>query len=213
MVLRTFTARRNTCVSVHVWPWVLQEWRPFSARRNTKSVSNNKCNTLASPQRPDGFCGPPSFLFTGYKDHFPGVNQVGYEVDHPNHLAPRLRMSGAVLLLPLYAFMAWTATSLLFNPLNAELNPIRHLLALVGARHIVHVSRLNPLPFSLLLRRMHKLKAWCQDEYLYLLACRSAHSTLPPPRPQWGGGLNSIYWQGWRVTWVFRRDVGGAFKF
>ena len=28
------------------------------------------------------------------------------------------------------------------NPLNAELNPIRHLLALVGARHIVHVSRI-----------------------------------------------------------------------
>ena len=30
-----------------------------------------------------------------------------------------------------------------FNPLNAELNPIRHLLALVGARHIVHVSRIR----------------------------------------------------------------------
>ena len=30
-----------------------------------------------------------------------------------------------------------------FNPLNAELNPIRHLLALVGARHIVHVSRVR----------------------------------------------------------------------
>ena len=29
------------------------------------------------------------------------------------------------------------------NPLNAELNPNRHLLALVGARHIVHVSRLR----------------------------------------------------------------------
>ena len=28
----------------------------------------------------------------------------------------------------------------LINPLNAELNPIRHLLALVGARHVVHVS-------------------------------------------------------------------------
>ena len=27
--------------------------------------------------------------------------------------------------------------------LNAELNPIRHLLALVGARHIVHVSRIR----------------------------------------------------------------------
>ena len=30
-----------------------------------------------------------------------------------------------------------------FNPLNAELYPIRHLLALVGARHIVHVSRMR----------------------------------------------------------------------
>ena len=33
--------------------------------------------------------------------------------------------------------------SVLINPLNAELNPIRHLLALVGARHIVHVSRVR----------------------------------------------------------------------
>ena len=30
-----------------------------------------------------------------------------------------------------------------FNPLNADLSPIRHLLALVGARHIVHVSRVR----------------------------------------------------------------------
>jgi hypothetical protein len=29
------------------------------------------------------------------------------------------------------------------NPLNAELNPIRHLLAFVGARHLVHVSRIR----------------------------------------------------------------------
>ena len=28
-----------------------------------------------------------------------------------------------------------------FNPLNAELNPICHLVALVGAHHILHVSR------------------------------------------------------------------------
>jgi hypothetical protein len=28
----------------------------------------------------------------------------------------------------------------IINPLNAELNPICHLLALVGARHILHVS-------------------------------------------------------------------------
>ena len=29
------------------------------------------------------------------------------------------------------------------KPLNAELNPIRHLLALAGAHHFVHVSRLR----------------------------------------------------------------------
>jgi len=30
-----------------------------------------------------------------------------------------------------------------FNPLNAELNPICHLLALLGARHILHISRIR----------------------------------------------------------------------
>jgi len=29
-----------------------------------------------------------------------------------------------------------------FNPLNAELNPICHLLALLGSHHILHVSRI-----------------------------------------------------------------------
>ena len=29
------------------------------------------------------------------------------------------------------------------NPLNAELNPIRHLLALLGAHHILHVNRIR----------------------------------------------------------------------
>ena len=37
------------------------------------------------------------------------------------------------LYIPLYCL----------NPLNAELNPICHLLALVGAHHIVHVSRVR----------------------------------------------------------------------
>ena len=29
------------------------------------------------------------------------------------------------------------------NPLNAELNPICHLLALLGAHHIFHISRIR----------------------------------------------------------------------
>jgi hypothetical protein len=32
---------------------------------------------------------------------------------------------------------------LALNPLNAELNPICHLLALLGAHHILHVSRIK----------------------------------------------------------------------
>jgi hypothetical protein len=37
----------------------------------------------------------------------------------------------------------WTvgSTPPYFNPLNAELTPICHLLALLGAHHILHVSR------------------------------------------------------------------------
>jgi len=30
-----------------------------------------------------------------------------------------------------------------FNPLNAEFNPICHLLALLGAHHILHISRIR----------------------------------------------------------------------
>jgi len=30
-----------------------------------------------------------------------------------------------------------------FNPLNSDLNPICHLLALLGAHHILHVSRIR----------------------------------------------------------------------
>jgi len=30
-----------------------------------------------------------------------------------------------------------------FNPLNAELNPICHLLALLGAHHVLYVSRIR----------------------------------------------------------------------
>jgi hypothetical protein len=30
-----------------------------------------------------------------------------------------------------------------FKPLNAELNPVCHLLALLGAHHILHVSRIR----------------------------------------------------------------------
>jgi len=41
-------------------------------------------------------------------------------------------------------------TLYMIKPLNAELNPIYHLLALLGAHHIFHVSglRVNCLPMQ-----------------------------------------------------------------
>jgi len=33
-------------------------------------------------------------------------------------------------------------STLLFNTLNAKLNPTCHLLALLGAHHILHISRI-----------------------------------------------------------------------
>jgi hypothetical protein len=46
-------------------------------------------------------------------------------------------------LSPYVGFQLQDLKRLLVNPLNAELNPTRHLLALVGARHIVHVGRIR----------------------------------------------------------------------
>jgi hypothetical protein len=35
-----------------------------------------------------------------------------------------------------------------FNPLNAELNPVCHLLALLGAHPILHISKIRVKPLS-----------------------------------------------------------------
>jgi len=43
----------------------------------------------------------------------------------------------------------------MFNPLNAEINPICHLLALLGAHHILHVSRIRVKNCPLQLRELH----------------------------------------------------------
>ena len=57
----------------------------------------------------------------------------------------RLEVSGAVR--PLYwpfgvkGLMVFPACKI--NPSNAELNPICYLLALLGSRHIFHVSRIR----------------------------------------------------------------------
>jgi hypothetical protein len=44
---------------------------------------------------------------------------------------------------PLINFIKYGETGSFFNPLNSKLNPICSLLALLGAHHILHVSRIR----------------------------------------------------------------------
>ena len=53
---------------------------------------------------------------------------------------------------------------MLFNPLNAELNPICYLLALLGAHHFLHVNRIRVK--SLILRL---LTSYIYMEHLFLM--------------------------------------------
>jgi hypothetical protein len=52
-----------------------------------------------------------------------------------------------VQVLPVHIMKSYTGsgviTAIILNPLNAELNPICHLLALLGAHLILHVNRIR----------------------------------------------------------------------
>jgi len=55
-------------------------------------------------------------------------------------------MKGKIKLMMMMMMMMTTSvltTDMQFNLLNAELNPICHMLALLGAHHILHVRRLR----------------------------------------------------------------------
>ena len=65
---------------------------------------------FSSPENADRLCGPHSLLFSGYCGKAAG----GMEFTTHFHLATR-RMSGALPLLPLYTFAAWTGNALHFT--------------------------------------------------------------------------------------------------
>jgi len=64
--------------------------------------------------------------------------EFGQSITHIVLLAYFSKNNSEVMDIPLTA-----KTPSLLNPLNAELNPICHLLALLGAHHILHVSRIR----------------------------------------------------------------------
>jgi hypothetical protein len=50
-----------------------------------------------------------------------------------------------------------------FNPLNTELNPICHFLALLGAHHILHVSRIRVKITEANHAHVHRFKTWKEN--------------------------------------------------
>ena len=55
------------------------------------------------------------------------------------------------------------------NPLNAELNPICYLLALLGAHHFLHVSRIRVKSLTLRLLMSYMYMYVCM--YIYMCVC------------------------------------------
>ena len=67
------------------------------------------------------------------------------------------------------------------NPLNVELNPICHLLALLGAHHILHISRI-------------RVKVLCyksEDRWFDLRWCHLNFSLTNSFRSHYGPGVDS----------------------
>jgi hypothetical protein len=69
--------------------------------------------SFCSPKCADQLWDPPSLLFDGYEVRSYSLSGWGMKLTTCVHLVLRLRMHGAVPLLPMYAFIAWTGTSLL----------------------------------------------------------------------------------------------------
>jgi hypothetical protein len=66
-----------------------------------------------SSNHPGRICwGPHTILFNGYRSSFPGVKHPGYMLNTHLHLGPRLRLSGAIPVFLIYAFLAWTGITL-----------------------------------------------------------------------------------------------------
>ena len=78
-----------------------------------------------------------------------------------------------------------------FNPLNAELNAICHLLALLGAHHFLHVSRIRVKSLTLRL-----LVSYIYMEHLFLMSLdhtRRRTTVGRTPLDEWSARRRDLY--------------------
>jgi hypothetical protein len=82
---------------------------------------------FSSPKLPYRLWGPRSLLFIKHRGSFPGVNGRGVKLTIHLHRVPKIRMSGAIHLLPIYAIMAWKEEkTLLWTLPVALMTKIKH---------------------------------------------------------------------------------------
>jgi hypothetical protein len=65
--------------------------------------------------RPDRPWGPTCLLHNGYRDSLPGVKRPARGVDHPPHLAPRLKREQSYTSTPHWAFVACSRVNFTFT--------------------------------------------------------------------------------------------------
>ena len=82
-----------------------------AGRITVSNIGRDERVYLSSSEHPDRRCAPPSLIFAGFRGYFCAVKRPACEFPHLN-LVSTLRISGAVLLLVPYAFMAYTGTDL-----------------------------------------------------------------------------------------------------
>jgi len=68
---------------------------------------------FSTPTRPVRLWGPRSSLFSGYRGASPGAKRLGVNLTTDFHLVPRLKVSGAIPLLPLSSFTEWDINRLM----------------------------------------------------------------------------------------------------
>jgi hypothetical protein len=87
--------------------WVAMGWTIWGSNSD-----RNKIFSLLQ-SRPDRLWVPPSLLFNWFRGSFPGANWPVRKFYHSPPYNAEVRMCGAIYLLPLYVFMAWTGATLL----------------------------------------------------------------------------------------------------
>jgi len=91
-------------------------------------------------------------------------------------VAVRLIMLARKLLASMFCHAPTLYTLTTLNPLNPELNPICYLLALLGARHFLHVSRIRVK--LLTFRRLIYIYIYMEHPFLMFLDHTQRRSTV-----------------------------------